>query len=106
MGMAPFPGRLLEGPAAWHGNQLSKSDAWIRRFSPSELDRLRTDLDKTRRKELRDIKPLDIGPADLLAEVRDEVLNGRGFVLLRGIQLSDLPIEEAARLFWALGTRF
>jgi hypothetical protein len=27
-------------------------------------------------------------------------------VLLRGIQLADLSIDDAARLFWALGTRF
>ncbi|HTF56587.1 MAG TPA: TauD/TfdA family dioxygenase [Planctomycetota bacterium] len=104
--MPSYPGRRLGGPATWHGHELTKSDSWLRRFTPSDVDRLRADLDKIRRKEIREITRHDIGLAPLFAEIRHEVLNGRGFVLLRGIDLADLSIEDAARLFWGIGTHF
>ena len=104
--MVLVPGRLLEGPAVWHGRHLSKSNLWLRRFSPGECDRLRADLERVRHKALREIIRSDFGPAELFDEIRTEVLHGRGFVLLRGIDLEDFSIEDAARLFWGVGAHF
>jgi len=41
-----------------------------------------------------------------LDRLRDEVLNGRGFVLLRGLTVTDRPIAEAATAYWGIGTYF
>ncbi|HTF58094.1 MAG TPA: hypothetical protein VK661_12755, partial [Planctomycetota bacterium] len=59
-----------------------------------------------RHKALREIIRSDFGPAELFDEIRTEVLHGRGFVLLRGIDLEDFSIEDAARLFWGVGVHF
>ena len=35
---------------------------------------------------------------------RDEAINGRGFVLLRGLPVEQWPVEEVAIAYWGLGT--
>ena len=40
------------------------------------------------------------------ARLRGEVLDGRGFVLLRGLPVENRPIEESATLYWGLGSYF
>ncbi|MBL8379565.1 MAG: TauD/TfdA family dioxygenase [Burkholderiales bacterium] len=42
----------------------------------------------------------------LLARAREEVKSGRGFVLLSGLPLEDLSLEEFTACVWAIGTRF
>ncbi|MCZ6874626.1 MAG: TauD/TfdA family dioxygenase [bacterium] len=42
--------------------------------------------------------------ADDVAAWRDEVLNGRGFVLLRGFPLQRYTEDEIATIYWGLGT--
>ena len=42
----------------------------------------------------------------MLDRLRDEVLNGRGFVLLRGLPVEDRPIEDSATAYWGIGTYF
>jgi hypothetical protein len=104
MNAPPFPGRPLEGPAAWHGKDMSRSRAWIRDFTLRDLDRFRRDLETVRTKEFREITRNNFGSAEFLDEIRGELLHGRGFVLLRGIDLENFSIEEAARIFWGIGT--
>src|SRR6202048_954147 len=38
--------------------------------------------------------------------LRVEVLDGRGFVLLRGMPVEDRPIAESAMAYWGVGTYF
>ena len=42
--------------------------------------------------------------ADDVAAWRDEVLNGRGFVVLRGFPLQRYTEDEIATIYWGLGT--
>ena len=53
----------------------------------------------------RDDFPLPtLGP--VLDRLRGEVLDGRGFVLLRGMPVEDRPIAESATAYWGVGTYF
>lgn len=53
----------------------------------------------------RDDFPLEEMAADL-ERIRDEVKNGRGIVLLRGLPISRYSRDDVCRLFWGLGTHF
>ena len=61
----------------------------------------------------RGVDPVDAGPDDLplgrlvplVDEVRHEVLHGRGLVLLRGLPVDRLSVDEMAFVFWGLGLR-
>ncbi len=42
----------------------------------------------------------------MLDRLREEVINGRGFVLLRGLPVDNCPIAESATAYWGIGTYF
>jgi hypothetical protein len=107
-----LPGEI-RGPSAWYGPDLDRRRDWIEPLSTAELaeiqlatnraiERLHNpeiDLVKLRREDF----PLPtLGPR--LDRMLDEVLTGRGFVLIRG-----LPVEAWSRLqlavaFFGIGT--
>lgn len=56
---------------------------------------------------MQDVKQADfelptLGPK--LVAFRDEAVNGRGFVLLRGLPVEQWPVEEVAIAYWGLAT--
>lgn len=104
--MMPLPGRRVEGPAVWHGKDLADPDSWLKVLPSAILDRLNADLEKVRDKSIQDISRSDFGPNPYFDEIRNEILNGRGFVLIRGIGPADRTIEEVGRMFWGVGTHF
>lgn len=104
----PMPGRPLTGPAVWRGDDLARSGEWLRTFTPAEVGELRD----AARRVLASGKPLErVGRGDfplpelgpVLEGVRDELLGGRGFVLLRGLSPGEHTRAEIASMFWGLG---
>ena len=101
---------LVTGRSAWIGADLAKRpDEWTYRLSPSETAEIEAATAKVLGHDIATIAraefPLPtLGP--VLDRLRDEVLNGRGFVLLRGLPVADRPIEESATAYWGIGTYF
>ena len=109
----PLPSRRpVEGPSAWIGADLrDRESEWSYRLSTSEIAELEAALKLVRARGLdiadirRDDFPLPtLGP--VLEQLRAEVLNGRGFVLLRGVPVEDRPIAESATIYWGIGSHF
>ena len=105
----PMPPGPIKGPAAWYGSEMSKETNWLRPFSDAEL----TELDSAMRSiQAKGLEVIDINRANfplprlepVLDEVRRELLEGRGFVLLRGIPVDQYTTEEAAMVYYGLGT--
>lgn len=103
-----IPTQPVEGPAAWLGSELSKSDEWIFEFSDDEIQELEEACDR-------------IGPSAALPEGlqkgdfplpslekqierwRDEIQRGRGFLLLRGLPVERWGEQRSSLAFWGLG---
>ena len=106
--MTSRPDRVLEGPAVWRGDRLAESDDWIHRWSREEIVELENALVTARASErplhsiVRDDFPLPTLAARL-DQTRDELLRGRGFVLLRGLQPTNYSHEEIATIYWGIG---
>lgn len=107
----PMPGRELTGPHVWYGEDMAKTDAWIYRLSEAELAEidgaLRAVEDK--RHNLLNISrnnfPLPtFGSA--IETLRDEILLGRGFALIRGIDVNRYTKHELATIYWGIGQHF
>jgi hypothetical protein len=106
---APFTGRrsLITGPGVWTGREVQESGSWIRRLDVSAIDEIDSALARVKRAGARipfaaDVFPLPrLGGA--LEDMLDEVENGRGLVLLRGIPRSRYTDEECALIYWGLG---
>jgi TfdA family taurine catabolism dioxygenase TauD len=104
--------RPVESPAAWMAADMRAREAeWSYRLSPAEVAELETALRSVQARGLdiaeirREHFPLPkLGPA--LDRLRTEVLEGRGFVLLRGVPVEDRPIAESAAIYWGIGSHF
>ncbi len=107
----PFPAGLparVDGPCAWQGRQMAAREDWIETLSAAELDELaaacspwlseRADWSELSRE--RFVLPR---LAPRLARVQRELLEGRGFVLLRGLPLAAWGRRQCAVAFYGLG---
>src|SRR5579871_4662767 len=104
--------RPIEGPSAWLAADMRAREAeWSYRLSPAEVAEVEAALQSVRARgiDLADIRREDfplptLGP--VLDRLRGEVLEGRGFVLLRGVPVEGRPIAESATAYWGIGTYF
>jgi Taurine catabolism dioxygenase TauD, TfdA family len=104
--------QLIEGPSVWTGAEMRGREAeWSYRLSQSESEEIENAVREVRARDLdlAEIRRADfplprLGP--VLDRLRAEVLDGRGFVLLRGLPVEDRPIEESATAYWGLGSYF
>ena len=99
----------ITGPEAWLGRDMASSTAWIHRVSATAIDEMDAALRNVQRRGLawpkfgREDFPLPTFSRDLAA-ILDELENGRGFVLVRGIPVERYTDEELKNLYWGLGS--
>lgn len=104
------PTAPLTGPDAWRGSVLAAApQVWTRRFTGDELSALDAAAEQLLAAGWPGVATPDLAArveapsvAALIAELRDELLFGRGFVLLRGLPVDDDRARVAAR-YWVLG---
>ena len=95
-------------PAGWNPSELALNDDWIYQLSKNQCDQITNavaEIEKSRQ-DIKDVQKSDfqLGDfADELVEIRDEFLNGRGFVLIRGVPVADMTREQSAIAFWGIG---
>jgi hypothetical protein len=106
------PRPRIGGPSAWVGADMRKREAeWTYCLSSAEIAEIEAAGKAVRARglEIADIRRDDfplptLGP--VLDRLRAEVLDGRGFVLLRGMPVADRPIAESATAYWGVGAYF
>ena len=99
----------VSGPSAWKAADYLSDRSWIFQLTPSHLGELNT---AARALKARGIGPLEftredfplptLGPA--IPGLLHEIEYGRGFVLIRGLNVADYDIETLRVLYWGLGT--
>lgn len=105
------PMQKLVDPAGWYPEELAASDDWIYELSAAEAEEMRKAVAAVQRRGLdildirRDDFPLPRFDEGLRA-LYDELLEGRGFVLIRGLPIAEFDKAQAGIAFWGLGTRF
>lgn len=98
------------GPAAWYGPDLVTRDDWLMKLSPADVAEIEaaTQALAGREADIAAIRAADfplptLGPR-LKERVKEEVLNGRGFLMLRGLPVERWSIRESATAFYGLGS--
>jgi hypothetical protein len=103
---------LVEGPSAWIGADMRNREAeWSYRLSSAEVSEIEAAVRqvRARRLDIAEIRREDFPLPTLglvLDRIRGEVLDGRGFALLRGLPVEDRPIADSATAYWGIGTYF
>ena len=99
----------LKNRSAWYGSDLARCNDWQERLSDAEIDeveRAYCELEKTQI-DIATICAKDVRLPNLasrLQQIMDEVLNGRGFALIRGLPVERWTRRKAAIVFLIIGT--
>lgn len=101
----------IAGGSAWYGQALSQSNEWIFELTPKHIDEINAAVAPLVKCEAEIAKvdktqfPLPtLGPA--IEQLRDELLNGRGFLLMRGLPVDEYSMRESATAFFGIGSWF
>jgi TfdA family taurine catabolism dioxygenase TauD len=98
----------IDGPSAWYGSEISRRSDWIEPMTSAELAEIEAASRPLARAESEG-KPLRREDFPLptlrprLAVILDQVLEGRGFVLLRGLPVREWGPRKSALAFLGLG---
>ena len=104
--------RRLDGPEAWYGPALATQSDWIEPLSPAELDELAAAASPYLPRVEQNPRALNSltaagfplpALAPRVARLREELLHGRGFVLLRGFPVARWGRRLSAVAFYGLG---
>ncbi|AUX44376.1 taurine dioxygenase [Sorangium cellulosum] len=109
--LSRIPARI-DAPAAWYGPEVARSEAWIEHLTPAEIEEVDAAV---RRFAEAGGDPALMRPEDFplptlaprLRRVLAEVLEGRGFALLRGLRgpwLDRSDARAAAIVFLGIGS--
>ena len=100
--------RLYEHPSAWRGVDVAQSDNWQIRLTPDQNRELRQAMAHARERgvQIPALTAADF-PLPTLAPVfermRRDVVDGRGFCLVKGFSIADLSAPDAALVYWGIG---
>ncbi|MFB2983268.1 TauD/TfdA family dioxygenase [Microseira sp. BLCC-F43] len=92
--------KLLNLPAAWKGNDLISSPYWNYRFTPEEVAEIEAGIHTLKSSGPQAIKFNQLRKT--LEAVSEELENGRGAVLLKGIPVHKYSEEELAEVYLTL----
>lgn len=98
----------IDGPAAWLGAELAADDSWIVHLDDADIEAIDDALRGVRK---RGLAPPRFTAADFpvgqlserLGELAEELENGRGFFVLRGLPVERYSEEEIDAVYFGLG---
>lgn len=98
----------IDGDAVWYGREMATRDDWIHELRDSEVSELEAAIVgvRSRGREIIDVGREDfplptLGP--VLSAIRHELIDGRGFALIRGIPVARWTREDIGLAFWGMG---
>jgi hypothetical protein len=100
--------RVLESRTEWHHEDVKDATTWTEVLNAAEIEELDAAL---RHAQATSSDLLDIGKEDFplptlgrrLARIERDLIEGRGFVLIRGIPRARYDNDESCFLYWGIG---
>ncbi len=101
-------GLVVNDPAEWRGHELLTKDNWIYRLTQAEVDEIHAALAhaKSLGRNFDTLTAADFPLPTLgtrLKILQDELENGCGLYVLRGLPTDDRPRDDVRLIFWGLG---
>src|SRR5690348_15207588 len=96
--------------AAWYGPEMAVRSDWLMPLTAADIVEIEAATDALLARDIdiasitaKDFPLPDLGPR-LRAHTRDEVLNGRGFLLIRGLPVERWSLKKSATAYFGLGS--
>ena len=99
----------IRGPQIWRGPEMAtRKNEWLYKITDEDALALEdaTSIARSTGKEILDLDANDFPLGTFeprLRAIREELLRGRGFTLIRGLPIDGRSIEDVAILFWGIG---
>ena len=101
----------IDGPAIWRGPEMARRDDWLYRFSADDIAEIEAAVAAV---TARGLDLIGVAKADfalprlslVLGDIQDDVVNGRGFAMLRGLPVARWARRECALAYWGIGRHF
>jgi hypothetical protein len=99
----------IHDPSAWYGPELADPTDWVEELTESEIDEIEraTHLSVENKIDITAISRRDFSLPNLaprLERVLAEVLDGRGFAMIRGLPVERWTRRESAIAFFGIGS--
>lgn len=106
--MSNAPPRPIVGACAWLGNDIAKSERWIRHLPEAAIDEIDRALTDVKRRGVAwsdvDAKSFPLpGMNALFDDIRDELENGSGMMQLRGLPVARYEEDDLRRIWFGIG---
>jgi Taurine catabolism dioxygenase TauD, TfdA family len=100
---------VVQHPSAWYGRDSKDCSAWLVHLTAQDLAEIAAAV---RGAKARGLALGEIGRSNFplptlsnkLADWLEEIRTGRGFVVLRGLNVTDYTDNEVGLIFWGIGT--
>lgn len=101
----------IDDTVAWRATEIAQTKDWNTPLSSAHLVQLENALTLAKQcdKQLYEITTNDFPLPDMSADITawiDEIENGRGFMVLRGLPVERYSEEDIYSLYWGLGRHF
>jgi len=102
------PFKPITGPSAWAGPEMAWRTDWLHVFKLAEIAEIEGAVAavRSRRLSILDIKQADFPLptlAPVMARIRDDLVDGCGISVMRGLPVDRWSREESAIAYWGLG---
>ncbi len=101
----------IDGPCAWYGHQMRDDTSWVCQLTTAEVAEVNAAVEAviSQGTDLANIGQSDFdlpGLGPKLIDIREQVVSGRGFALLRGLPVNEWSVRESSIAFLGLGSYF
>jgi hypothetical protein len=103
-GMTEIYRGIIPPPFAWKAAEVGSKEGLVREFGRDSLDALVSRLSGREIPSITRADASDPAIASLMAQVREDIMDGRGVSIARGPDPARYDPDDYARLYWALGT--
>lgn len=99
----------VEGPCAWLGQDIAHSQRWICHLQPEHIGEIEAALAMVENRGIdwNEITAVDFplaGLTDLIGQIRNELENGCGLMILRGLPVCRYNEDQLRTLYFGLGS--
>ncbi len=105
--MNPIYDRRIDHPAAWTSAEVGGKEGLMHRMGPEHVEALWELVEKTRHLAPDAVTRADFDHPlvnDLMTAMRFELMQAKGAVILTGLDMTGVSVEDYSRIYWGLGT--
>lgn len=101
----------IDGPSVWYGPEMTKRSDWIVQLTDDDIAEIERAMQPLvdAEADIAHITKADFALPQLgpkLAKISDDVLNGRGFALMRGLPVERWSMRQSATAYFGIGAHF